>query len=291
MKILKNLSRFILQNRYTLSNIELELTNSKISQTQLFLNFQQLKRNNKLLPNFSEIGFRVFSQNDEDGILLYIFSLIGIQNKKCVEIAAGTPYGANTTNLICNWGWSGLLIEGDKSAVEQSNTFFNTHKDTFLYPPKIINSWITRETVNSLFTENNFTGIVDLLSLDLDGMDYWIWDKIDVIIPRVVIVEYSYIWGENKSVTVPYKSDFNRFDTDPNYYGASLQAFVKLAKRKGYRLVGCNKYGFNAFFIKNGIGEKYLPEIPISNCFIHPRTKENIVTELEKIKKYKWIVV
>ncbi len=287
-KILKNLFYVLFQNRFLLRDIELELVNNKILQTQLFLAYQKLKTNKKLLPPISDIGFRVFSQNDEDGILLYIFSLIGMQNKKCIEIASGTPYGANTTNLICNWGWHGLLIDSDNNAIKQSINFYKNHKDTFLYPPKIINSWITRETVNSILSENNFTGTVDLLSLDLDGVDYWIWDKIDVITSRVVLLEYSYIWGEDRSVSVPYKPDFNRFYTHPNYYGASLPAFVKLAKKKGYRLTGCNKYGFNAFFIKKGIGERYFPEIPISKCFMHPRTKEDVATELEKIKKYNW---
>ncbi|MCJ7636553.1 MAG: hypothetical protein MUO21_03605, partial [Nitrososphaeraceae archaeon] len=71
-----------------------------------------MKKRKLPLPNFQDTGFRVYSQNDEDGLLLYIFSLIGFTNKICLDIAFASPYGANTTNLICNWGFTGLLIEG-----------------------------------------------------------------------------------------------------------------------------------------------------------------------------------
>lgn len=291
MNIVKHISNFLLQNRIILSNTELELTNNKLLQTQLFLNYQQLKKNKKLIPLVKEVGFRIFSQNDEDGLLLYIFSLIGTQNKKCIEIASGTPHGANTTNLICNWGWHGLLVDSDINAIKQSIHFYKNHKDTLLYPPVITNEWVTKDNVNKILKNNKFTGIIDLLSLDLDGIDYWVWDSLKEISPRVVIAEYRYIWGEKKSVTVPYKADFNRFDTHPHYYGASLHAFVKLAEKKGYRLVSCNKYGFNAFFIKNGIGEKYLPEISIHSCFQHPRTKDDVDLMLNSVKNFKWIIV
>ena len=78
----------------------------------LHFHYQSLKKEGLSLPNFRDTGFRVYSQNDEDGLLLYIFSLIGMTDRRCVDIAFGSPYGANTTNLICNWGFAGLLIEG-----------------------------------------------------------------------------------------------------------------------------------------------------------------------------------
>jgi hypothetical protein len=103
-----------------------------------------------------------------------------------------------------------------------------------------------------------------------------------------VVVEYQDIWGSEKSVTVPYKPEFNRFDTHPDYFGASLPAFVKLGREKGYRLVGCNRYGFNAFFVRNDIRGKFFPEVSIDQCLKHPKVKLGQKNRLPHVLKYKW---
>jgi hypothetical protein len=240
------------------------------------------------LPNISNVGFRVFSQNDEDGILFYLFSILGTMSKFCLDIAFASPYGANTTNLLCNHGWQGLLVCGSKKEKTFAKKFFTSHPDTIIYPPKIISQWVTIENINEILLKNNVPKNIDLLSLDVDGVDYWIWKNLEVVQPRVVVLEYHNIWGSKKAVTIPYKADFNRFDVHEDYMGASLQAFVKLAKVKGYRLVGCNKYCFNAFFVKHGHGEDLLPEIPSKNCFSHIQAKEGIKNRLPAIENLEW---
>lgn len=121
-------------------------------------------------------------------------------------------------------------------------------------------------------------------------MDYWIWKAINVIQPRVVVAEIQAIWGDDRSVTVPYDPNFKAqfFNGFGIYSGASLPAFVKLAKSKGYRLVGCEKYGFNAFFIRNDIGQEYFPEVPASSCFKHPFAKWAYDELRPKITEYEW---
>ncbi len=264
---------------------------SQVSQTQLFFHYQLLRSLKLPLPKFEDTGFRVYSQNDEDGLLLYLFSLIGTTNKVCVDVGSGSPYGANTTNLICNWGWTGLLIEGDENAVKQAKHFFESHKDTWICPPKVINAWVTAENINDLLQENGFLGEVDLLCLDLDGIDYWIWKSLHIVQPRVVVVEYMNIWDSDHSVTVPYTPDFNRFDTHPDFFGASLSAFVKLGREKDYRLVGCNRYGFNAFFVRSDIGEDVFPEIPPDRCLEHPFAKNGNKMRLPQVINYEWVEV
>ena len=261
--------------------------NTQALQRQLFFHYQNLKNQGLQLPKFPDTGFRVYSQNDEDGLLLYIFSLIGFTKKFCVDMAFGSPYGANTTNLICNWGFHGLLVEGGSVPT----TFFNTHKDTSIFPPKLQQAWITAENVNELCLENEIEGEIDLFSLDMDGVDYWVWKNLKAISPRVVVVEYLDILGHEKALTVPYKADFNRFDMHEDFFSASLPAFVKLGKEKGYRLVGVNKYGFNAFFIKNGLGEEVLPEIKASECFTHPKVKSGIKERYPAVKDLPWVAV
>lgn len=268
---------------------------SQVEQRRLFFHYQQLAKEKKLLPSIKDVGFRVFSQTDEDGILLYIFALIGMTNKLCLDLAFVSPFGANSANLICNWGWSGLLICARQEEVDAVKSFFEKHPDTFINPPIIEKKFVTAENINDILKANKLSGEIDLFSLDIDGVDYWIWNSLEVVQPRVVLLEFSNIWGKSKSVTVPYNPAFSRFDGDMDFYGASLPAFVKLAAKKGYRLVGCNKNLFNAFFIKNGIADDVLPEMSIDECFaVYNMTelyKEKLNNRLEKVKNLDWMEV
>jgi hypothetical protein len=272
-------------------DFKLEGLNSQAIQRQLLFHYQFLKQQKLPLSDFRDTGFRVYSQNDEDGLLLFIVALIGLTNRLCVDMAFGSPYGANTTNLICNWGFHGLLIEGNRDNIQASEKFFATHKDTWIYPPRCVSAWVTTENVNEILIENGFEGEIDLFSLDMDGMDYWIWKNLMVVRPRVVIVEYQDIWGPEKAVTVPYKPNFNRFDTHPDYFGASLAAFVKLGREKGYRLVGCNKYCYNAFFLYKDLGAEFLSEVSPESCMNYPKVKWGIENRLPAVRDFEWVEV
>ena len=242
--------------------------------TQLLLriNYRNAFEKTQRLLDFDEIEFRNHSQNGEDGILWYIFSLIGTVSKKVVEICASDGIQCNAANLIINDGWTGLLFDGNDALVKSGKEYYKTHPDTFVYPPKLCHAWVTAENINELITANGFRGEIDLLSLDIDGIDYWLWNAIEAINPRVVVTEIQAIWGSDVSVTVPYRPDFkaefvNGFGV---YCGASLPAFVKLGKKKGYRLVGCQRYGFNAFFIRDDVGQDVFAEISAERCLSHP---------------------
>jgi hypothetical protein len=232
------------------------------------------ERTNTILP-FDDIEFRNHSQNGEDSILWYLFSLIGTVNRQCVEICVGSGIQCNCANLIINHGWTALLFDGNESLIKKGQQYYKNNPETFTYPPKLIHAWITAENVNDLITSNGVRGEIDLLSLDIDGIDYWIWNAIETINPRVVVAEIQAIWGCEASVTVPYRPDFKAefFNGFGVYSGASLPAFTKLGKKKGYRLVGCQRYGFNAFFMRNDVGQKIFPEIPAEQCFFHPFSK------------------
>ena len=273
-----------------------EIGNDQASQKVLSLHYKQMLNSGTQLPSFNETGFRTYSQNDEDGLLLYIFSLIDTVSRKAVEICAGTGIECNSANLIINHGWHGLLFDGSEEMIGTGRNFYARHKDTFYFPPKLVHAWITKDNVNRLIIENGFSGDIDLLSIDMDGMDYWIWKAIDCIQPRVVVVEYMNVWGPEIAVTVPYREKFVSEDYDyhggTQYSGASLQAFVKLSREKNYRLVGCNRYCFNAFFIRNGIGENILPEIPSSLCFFHPKAQWRVKNRpVDLLKQHSWVEV
>jgi hypothetical protein len=236
------------------------------------------------------LHFRVFSQNGEDGVLLCIFGAIGMTNRRAVEIAAGDGIECNSANLIINHGWTGFLVDGNEDNVRRGREFYSRCRDTRIWPPVFVHAWVTRDSINQLLRDHGFVGEIDLLSLDLDGVDYWIWEAIDCVTPRVVVVEYQDIWGPEATVTVPYRDDFRaEFGPyGPEYCGASLSAFVKLGRQKGYRLIGCERYGFNAFFVRRGIAEDLLPEITPAECFRHPKVEHGMRHRLPNVLDREW---
>jgi hypothetical protein len=117
-------------------------------------------------------------------------------------------------------------------------------------------------------SRHGVSGEIDLLSLDMDGVDYWIWKALTVVSPRVVILEFNAAWGPQRSVAIPYESDFRiDYSRVPLYCGASLPAFVNLGKQKGYRFVGAERSGINAVFLRSDVGAEYFPAQSAVDCF------------------------
>lgn len=225
--------------------------------------------NSKLdvIDKLYDIEFKVFSQWGEDGIIQYLINNIAIENKTFIEFGVQDYKESNTRFLLINNNWDGLVIEMNKDDVNKikNDDIYFKHNLT------VENSFITKENINSIFRNNNFTGDIGLLSIDIDGNDYWIWNEIDVINPRIVICEYNNILPKKTAYTIPYNSDFYRTDVHYSnlYYGANLKAFYELATIKGYEFVGTNSVGTNAFFVRkdiiNGVKIAELSEYNIEN--------------------------
>ena len=209
----------------------LDHMSSKEAQLVLYHTYRDMASRG-ILPNFSEVGFRCHSQFEEDGILLYIFALIGTTNKIAVEISAGDGIECMSANLILNHGYWGYLFDGNSRNVKRGRAFFRNSKDTFLYPPIFTHAWITAENVNDVIRSAGVDGGIDLLALDIDGMDYWVWKAIQCIHPRVVVCETHNIIGADDPLTIPYDPNF--VIRTPDYHNASLLAMTKLADEKGY---------------------------------------------------------
>jgi len=269
--------------------------NTQIAQIQLYNQYLLMKKilSPAEMPRFSEVGFSVHSQFEEDGILLYIFSIIGTTNKQVLEICAGDGTECMASNLIINHGWNGLLFDGNVKLVEKGIKYFAKHNATWLYPPTFVQAWLTIENINQLIKDNNFNGEIDLLSLDIDGNDYYIMEAINVVTPRVIICETNNVIPDNLSLTIPYKSDFDRMDDlHPDFMSVSLLAMKKLLNKKGYRLVGAHRHGFNAIFIMNGIAEDYFPEVSVESVHKNSAyTKFRNTNDWEKIKNFPWVSV
>src|SRR5690606_10522146 len=120
---------------------------------------------------------------------------------------------------------------------------------------KVACEFVTRDNINRILREHGVTGEIGLLSIDIDGMDYWIWEAITEVSPAIVVIEYNHRFGAERAVTVPYEENFDRRETHPSlvYYGASLKALEQLGDTKGYVLVGCGRAGLNAFFVRRDL--------------------------------------
>ncbi len=260
----------------------------------LKLKYGELRNaDSKQLPSFRDVGFRIFSEAEEDGILLFIFSILGTTNKKAIEICAGDGRGM-LTNLILNHGWEGLMFEGNEDNVKKGKQFFNSHPDSYAMPPKFFQAWITAENINNLIKKNGFEEEIDLLSLDIDGNDYWIWQAIDCIKPRVFICETHNIIPSNLSLTIPYDPNFYCWDKPKNqlyFRSVSLLAMKKLCEQKGYRLIGTHKWGYNCIFMRNDIGIKQFPEVSVESCHDNPFTRYVQAEIWPQVKDMNWIEI
>lgn len=243
----------------------------QIAQIQLALKYKELATSGAPLPAYRDVGFRVFCDADEDGILLYLLSLVGSGRKQLIELGSASVHASNSSNLILHHAWSGLLVDADETGVTSARA---AYESLGVIPPTMVSAWLTAENVNDVIREHGPAGEVDLMSIDVDGNDYWLWRAIDVVTPRVVVIEYQDIIGPERSITVPYDPEFSldRYDVNKirnNYVGASLRAMVKLGGAKGYRLVATNSYGFNAFFVRQDLAPDLLPEISVEEGFPH----------------------
>ena len=242
-------------------------------------------------PPLVDTGFKAYSQFEEDGILLYIFSLIGFTNRKVVEICCGTGDECNTANLIINHACYGLLLDGNEYNVKVATDFFKSNNMTWLLPPICKHAWITKDNINSLIEEEGFKGDIDLLSLDIDGIDYYLWDSLEIISPRVFICECLNIAPDDMAITIPYKENFSRANDRDDFFSVSPLAMIKLSKKKGYRLIGSHKYGFNLIFMRNDIGTKYFPEVSLEKITDNQYTKTSKETRWPLVKDAPWVKV
>jgi hypothetical protein len=212
-------------------------------------------------------GYKVYSQNDEDGIIAEIFRRIGTANRTFVEFGVETGVECNTAKLLVE-GWRGLWIESNvTSAVAIRREFapFIAGGNLVLHE-----SLVTVENINALIGQGGFSGEVDLLSIDIDRNDYWVWKAIEVVDPRVVVIEYNATLRPPMALVVPYRADA-QWDGS-NHYGASLEALVRLAAAKNYRLVGCSIAGVNAFFVRADLcGDRFLEPATAQEHYEPPR--------------------
>lgn len=195
--------------------------------------------------------FKVFSQWGEDGIIQYLVHSLPVAQTVFVEFGVHDYRESNTRFLLQNDNWSGLVMDSSAECIE----IIKRDPLSYRYTLKAVCAYVTRENVNTVLRDNGISGDIGLLSIDIDGNDYWVWDAIDCISPRIVICEYDSLLGAERKLTTPYDPTFDRLKAHYSflYGGASIAALHDLGLRKGYRLVGSNSAGNNAFFVRSDL--------------------------------------
>lgn len=258
----------------------------QIGQRQLVVKYMRWKEKGEV-PPLKDTGFRVFSQYEEDGKLLFILSIIGMENKTFVEIGSDDGINSNCANLALNFGYHGLFLDGNPRSIKRGRRFYAKYPHPWMYAPKFTCAKVTAENINTLVSDAGLKGDIDVLSIDIDGNDYWVWKALEAVSPNVVIIETHVEFGM-RNIVVPYDPDYFFPGKHPVYHGASPVAMVNLAKSKGYRLVGANELGFNLIFVKNGMGDALLPEVEVESVLQHPSVKESW-KRFEPIKDWEFI--
>jgi hypothetical protein len=210
---------------------------------------------------------QVYSQYGEDGIIGEIFRRIGTTNKFFVEFGVGDGLECNTT-LLLNQSWKGCWIEASGEHCARIRSSLKAAIEAKALTVR--QAFVTAEDIESQFAELLVPTDLDLLSIDIDRNDYWVWKAINAYKPRVVVIEYNSFFPGTMRWGVPYRKDgvWNR-DT---YFNSSLKSLELLGREKGYSLVGCSFAGVNAFFVRDDlVGDHFLAPFTAENHYEPPR--------------------
>lgn len=249
-KIIGRFSRAIARLSRVLENvinISSTLDELKINQGIILSTLNQ----NKNANNLRDYEFKVFSQWGEDGIIQYLTKSIEIKNRTFIEFGVQDFFESNCRFLMMKDNWKGFVIDGSK------NKILGLKKSYFYWKYQLdaVDRFITKENINDIVAQSGFEEDLGILSVDLDGNDYYILQAITKFKPRILICEYNAVFGGSRKITVPYQPDFKRTKAHYSnlYFGASLAAMTQLADEKGFALVGTNTAANNAFYVRKDL--------------------------------------
>lgn len=235
--------------------------NAELLERSLLLNAKSLsdQRREGSIADLRDVEFRVFSQWGEDGIIDWLVSRIPDINKSFVEFGVQNYRESNTRYLLIAQNWRGLVMDGSKVHIEDILS-----QDIYWRHDLLAKcAFIDRDNINSLIGGSGFNGEIGLLSIDIDGNDYWVWQAIEVVSPVIVVCEYNAVLGDVLPLSIPYVADFYRTRTHHSnlYFGASIRALVQLGESKGYVFVGTASTGCNAFFVRRDHASRVMSEL------------------------------
>lgn len=209
-------------------------------------------------PGVERYEYSLFSQNGEDGILRHVFEQIGFRSRRAVEFGFSTNEN-NSLRLVLHERFAGLFLDGSDWQVDRFN---RAAASLGRGDARAVRIFLTRENLQHTLLGLGTPPEIDLLSIDVDGNDYWFWESLDRVSARVTVMEYNSALGPDLSLAMPYAASGRPADDAPHhfaYFGASLEALTRLARRKGASLVGCDSSGTNAFFVRDDCLTPALP--------------------------------
>ena len=215
--------------------------------------------------DLADYGFKVFSQWGEDGILQFLVHGLGLRNRTFVEFGVEDFSESNCRFLMMKDGWVGFVIDGSRANIDRLRASYYYWR----YPLQAECAFITRENIVTLLERSGFGGQVGILSVDVDGVDWFVLSELSGWTADIVVVEYNALFGSARPVSVPYDPGFQRTRAHYSnlYYGASLPAFKQLLDARGYALVGTNRAGSNAFFVRRLLLNERVREVSLEACF------------------------
>jgi hypothetical protein len=199
------------------------------------------------IKNLSDADYKVFSQTGEDGIIDYLLYSLNIKLPKFVEIGIGDYRESNTRYIFQKNCSKGLIVDKNKNLEKKVSKIVKLWKGDLT----IIETVVTSENILHILNSNEFDDNLDIFSLDVDGIDYWILEVLPEKLSKIIILEYNPTFGPNLDITTPNLIDFDRkkYHYSSLCYGASLRALIKLMNKKKYIFVGTNIACYNAFFV------------------------------------------
>ena len=217
--------------------------------------------------------FQVFSQWGEDGIIQKLIQHVPVKHKTFIEFGVEDFVEANCRFLLINNHWRGYVLDGEQKRIAQVG------KAEWLsrYELRAACEMITRENINQLLQASGFDEDLGLLSIDVDGIDYWLFDALTAYSPRILVVEYNSLFGPVRKITVPYDPHFRRREKHYSdlYFGASLAAWNHLASARGYVLVGAESAGVNAFFVRGDLLGDALRAVSVEDAYVASRVRQS----------------
>jgi len=223
------------------------IDNIKISQGLILTELHRGKGSKQL----KDYEFKVFSQSGEDGILQHLIGCIEIKHKTFIEFGVQDFFESNCRFLLMKDNWIGFVLDSSANNIERLiNSYFY-----WKYQLTAIQAFVTRDNINELLARSGLDEDLGILSIDIDGNDYYVFEAITGFKPRILVLEYNAIFGPTRKISVPYDGNFVRTEKHYSnlYFGASLAAITDLANTRGYSLVGTNSTSSNAFFLRNDL--------------------------------------
>jgi hypothetical protein len=254
-----------------------DLEHVRYNQGQILAELNRTKES----ANLQDYEFSVYSQWGEDGIIQRLVSVLPIANRTFIEFGVEDFNEANCRFLMAHDHWRGYVLDGSQRWIAKlrgADWFWK-------YDLRAEHAMVTRDNVDALLAHSGFDRDLGILSIDVDGVDYWLLEAITAFAPRIVIMEYNALFGAERAITVPYDAGFQRRAKHYSelYFGASLPALEHLAAKKGYSLVCTESAGVNAFFVRNDLLGPGVQPLSAAAAYSHTHVRQsrNTLGELD----------